>query len=93
MTRAPVRLPPDASPEDDEAGDRADSDDENRREQDRTLKREVRQPHSEDDDGSHRCGRREVARGHRSSVTRGYSRLVTEANYVSGEDYIVEFLG
>jgi hypothetical protein len=27
------------------------------------------------------------------SVAAGYSRGVTEANYVSGEDYIIEFLG
>ena len=93
MVRPTQRVESDAAPKDEEPGQRCDADHKDGREQDRALKREVRQPDGYDHDGSDSRGRREVAQSHGSSVTAGYPRSVAEANYVSGDDYVVEFLG
>jgi hypothetical protein len=57
------------------------------------LEREIRQPDRRNHDRGDRGRGCEVAQSHVSSVTAGYPRRVAEANYVSGDDYIVEFLG
>jgi hypothetical protein len=91
---SPQGLPADASPEDEQTGHRRDADHEHGREQDRALERKVREPDREHDERRHREGGGEVTQGHDGSVAPRYSRFVAEtANYVSGDDYIVEFLG
>jgi len=91
----PERLPADTSPEDGQTRSRGEADHEQRRKQDRTLEGEVGQPDRHYDDRRDRDRRRKVPPlGHDGSVARRYPRIVaTKANYVSGEDYIVEFLG
>jgi hypothetical protein len=87
------RVPTHSAPEDDEACDRRQPDHEHRCEQHGPLEREVRQPdreHHQPGDGS-RCGGQ--SRAHETSLAQRYVFIVTEANYLSGEDYVVEFLG
>src|SRR5262249_12003387 len=92
MTGAAEGLPADLPPEDGHPGDRRQTYHEHGREQDRPLERQIGHPHGHDDDSRDRGRSREVADAHRTSVSRGYPRCVaTEANYESGEDYIVEF--
>jgi hypothetical protein len=93
MAAAAQGLPADASPENHETGERRRSDHEHGREQDRALEREVREPYRRHYDGGDSSRRNEVAQSHVASVTAGYPRRVAEANYISGDDYIVEFLG
>ena len=88
MPRALERVPADASPEDDEARDGADADDEHGREQRGALKREVGQPDRDHDECGHDGGHGEQPGAH---GTKGYARTVVEANYVSGDDYVIEF--
>jgi hypothetical protein len=90
----PERLPADASPEHRKSRSGGEAEDEYRREQDRALKRKIRQPDRHDDDRRDRDRCRQVPETHGASLSAGYPRRVaTEANYVSGEDYIVEYLG
>src|SRR5262249_51735441 len=60
--------------------------------QNRPLERQVGDPHGHEDDCRDGGRRRQVPDAHGISVARGYPRcMATEANYESGEDYIVEF--
>ena len=81
-------VPADPSPEDEKAGDRAHADHEYRREQSSALEREVGQPHGHYNQSGDRDGRGEETGAHRA---KGYARTVVEANYVSGDDYVIEF--
>jgi hypothetical protein len=93
VLRTPQRVPADTAPEDEQSRNSRDPDDEYRREQDRALEREVGDPHREDDQEGDRDGCGSHAAAHGASVAQRYIRHVTEANYVSGDDYVVEFLG
>jgi hypothetical protein len=93
MTRLAERLPAHPAPEDDETRDRCQPDDEHRGEQDRPPHGEVGHPDGDDDERRNRDGRDGHAGIHEASLARSYIRAVAEANYLSGEDYVVEFLG
>src|SRR3989441_11437680 len=93
MARAAQRVPPDLAPEDEEAGDRREADHEHRGEQGGAPEGEVGEPDRDDHEGSHEGGRSGEASAHKANLPWRYARLVTEANYVSGDDYVVEFLG
>jgi hypothetical protein len=93
MTVAPDGVPTDPPPEDDQPGDRADPDHEHGCEQDRALEGEVGEPHRADDEGGDERGRCGQSSAQSDNVAQRYARAVAEANYVSGEDYVVEFLG
>jgi hypothetical protein len=88
MAAPPQRLPPDPSPEDHEPEERRESDHEHRSEQRRALEREIGHPDRDDDErrDGERCD--EEPGAHR---VKGYARRVVEANYVSGDDYVIEF--
>ena len=88
MAAAPERVPADPSPEDDESSDGAEADHEDGRQQHSPLEREVADPHGPDDDDRDCYRRGEQANAHRG---KGYARRVVEANYVSGDDYVIEF--
>ena len=90
MPAASQRLPPDPTPEDDEAGDRRETYDEHRREERGPLERKLRQPDRQHDENGHQHGRREDPSRHEAN---GILGRVAEANYVSGDEYVVEFLG
>jgi hypothetical protein len=86
-------VPAHPAPENDETGDRCEADHEHRCEQRSAPEREVGEPHRGDHKGRDEgrcCGE---ANAHKANLPRRYARLVTEANYVSGDDYVVEFLG
>jgi hypothetical protein len=93
MTGLSERLPADLAPEDDEARDGGGTDHEDGCKQDRAFHRQVGQPDREDDERRHGSGRDDDARAHDASLARRYIRTVAEANYRSGNDYVVEFLG
>jgi hypothetical protein len=93
VTGLAERFPADPPPEDNESRDGRDPDHEDGREQDRALHREVGQPDRDDDKSRHRNGRDCHSRAHRTSLARRYRSLVAEDNYVSGDDYVVEYLG
>ncbi len=93
VTISPDGVPADPSPEDQEPGDRADPDHEHGRKQDRALEREVGEPHRAHDEGGDERGSCGQPGAQSDNVAQRYARAVAEANYVSGEDYIVEFLG
>ena len=93
MLRATQRVPTDTSPEDKESRHGCHADHEHRREQDRALEGEVRHPDGEEDQHSDPEGSGSQANAHGASVAQRYIRSVIEANYVSGDDYVVEFLG
>ena len=90
MPRLRQGFPGHSAPEDEQAANRRQAEDENRRKQHRTLEGEIGHP----DGQQHKpgdCDRcHSEANAHRST---GYARTVPEANYVSGDDYVVEFLG
>jgi hypothetical protein len=88
VAAAAERVPADPSPEDDQPGHRADADHEHRREQDGPLEGEVGDPDRDDDECRHDDGHGEKTGAHRA---KGYARRVVEANYVSGDDYVIEF--
>jgi hypothetical protein len=85
---AAERVPADPSPEDHEPGHGPEPDYEHGSEQRRPLEREVADPHGHDDERRNRGGRHEQSSAHRG---KGYARRVVEANYVSGDDYVIEF--
>src|SRR5262249_52882865 len=90
MTGAAQGLPADFPPEDDHSGYGRKTDHEHGRKQNRPLERQVGDPHGHEDDRRDGGRRRQVPGAHSASVTGGYPRCVaTEANYESGEDYIV----
>ena len=93
MARVAKRVPADPTPENDEAGDRREADHEHRSEQRGAPEREVGEPDRDDDECRHEGRRNGEAGAHEANLPRRYARLVTEANYVSGDDYVVEFLG
>jgi hypothetical protein len=96
QARPPARAkgrPADATPEDQQPGDRRDSDHEHGREEDRALEREVTQPHGYEHERRDGDGGGGDAGGHGATIAPSYPQPVAEANYVSGEDYVVEFLG
>jgi hypothetical protein len=88
MTAAAKRVPADPAPEDDHPRNRADPDHEHGREQRSALEGQIRDPDRDDDERRHddRDGDQPGAHG-----TKGYARRVVEANYVSGDDYVIEF--
>ena len=88
MPAAAERIPADPSPEHDQPGRDAEADHEHGREQRRALERQIRQPDGKDDHGGHDHRGSEHPGVHRS---KGYARRVVEANYVSGDDYVIEF--
>ena len=58
------------------------------------LGRKLEQPgHRQGPEHTQRSGDPDDQSAHENSVTPGYSVAVTETNYWSGEDYVVEFLG
>ncbi len=58
-----------------------------------TLEGEVAHPNGDHDErGDRRRGDSE-ARAHSGNLAQRYPQFVAEANYVSGDDYVVEFLG
>src|SRR6266487_3736276 len=93
MARAAQRLPADAPPENEEARHRRKPDHEHRGEQCGAAERKVREPDRDDHERRHEGGCSGEASAHEANLPRRYARLVTEANYVSGDDYVVEFLG
>jgi len=93
MASAAQRVPPDLPPENDEPGDRGEADHEHRRQQGCPAEREVGEPDRDHHECRHEGGRGDEASAHKANLARRYARLVTEANYVSGDDYVVEFLG
>jgi hypothetical protein len=88
VTTTPERVPPDPSPEDGEPRDGAEADDQHRSEQRSPLEGEVGEPDRDDDHRRDGHGRCEQTDAHRST---GYARRVVEANYVSGDDYVIQF--
>jgi hypothetical protein len=88
MAAPPERVPADPPPEDDQPRDRSQSDHEHGREECRALEGEVAHPHRQDHQGRHSGGGCEETGTHRG---KGYARRVVEANYVSGDDYVIEF--
>jgi hypothetical protein len=87
------RFPPGAAPEDDQPGDCGGTDHQHRRKQNRPLEREICHPDAHEHEGGDEDRSRCQADAHGTSVARRYARSVAETNYVSGEDYVVEFLG
>src|SRR6266540_4083177 len=89
--RAAQRVPGRADPQQDEACDRRRPDDDHGRENEDVLGRQLEQPgHAERSEDAERPGNPEQSAAH----ARDYPFVVTtEANYWSGEDYVVEFLG
>ena len=86
-------IPPHTTPEHQQSRDRREADHEHGCKQDRALEREVAHPHGDDDKSRNRNGCGGHLEAHGTSVAQRYARLVVEANYVSGDDYVVEFLG
>jgi hypothetical protein len=93
MSAAAQRFPADFRPEHEQPGSRGRTDHEHRREQHCALEREVCQPDGEHDERRDSGGCSGETSAHKGSVARRYARFVAEANYVSGDDYVVEFLG
>jgi len=91
MTRAAERIPAHAAPEGKEPGDRGEADHEDRCEQSGAAERQVGEPDGDDHERGHGGGCGGEASTHRANLPRRYARLVTEANYVSGDDYVIEF--
>jgi len=91
---APHRVADHLRPEHDEEGDRAEAEYEHRGEHERALPREVEELLADhDEDGAEQHGGGDGSRAHEGSVVAGYPFPVAEANYTSGDDYVVEFLG
>jgi hypothetical protein len=93
VARTAQRVPAHPAPENDEPCDRREADHEHRGEQRGPPEREVGEPHRDDHERGHEDGCSGEAGAHKANLARRYARLVTEANYVSGDDYVVEFLG
>src|SRR2546428_466044 len=93
MPRTAQRLPTHTAPEDCQARRGCEPHDEHRSQQDRPLEREVGDPHSHEHESRDCTGGGGDPDAHEHNLARRYARLVTEANYVSGDDYVVEFLG
>ena len=91
MARTAERIPPHAAPEGKEPGDCGKADHEHRGEQRRSPEREIGDPDRDDHERRHGDGCGGEASAHRANLARRYARLVTEANYVSGDDYVIEF--
>ena len=90
MAARPEAVPRDSSPEDEDAErDRYEHDD-HRREQRCLLERPAEQPRREQHQRRHREGHSDEPKTHGPE---GILTVVVEANYTSGEDYVVEFLG
>jgi len=88
VTRAAQRLPANAPPEHEQSGCGRQSDHEHGRKQHGPCKGKVGDPDGEDDKCRYEGGRRNEPDAHGS---KGYARRVVEANYVSGDDYVIEF--
>ena len=87
----PQRLAHDLHPEEDHTGERAQRDDRDRGVERHLLERVLRHPGADEPDGQHdRDHREDEAPLHGSE---GTLRTVSEANYASGDEYVVEFLG
>ncbi len=91
MARAAERIPAHSAPEREEARDRGEADHEHRGEQCGPPEGEIGEPDRDDHERGHSGGRSGEASAHRANLARRYARLVTEANYVSGDDYVIEF--
>jgi hypothetical protein len=91
---APQRITDHLCPEHDEERDPAEREHEDRGEHERALPRDVEDLLADDDEhGAGEHGRGDGTCGHGGSVVAGYPFPVAEANYTSGDDYVVEFLG
>ena len=88
MTRSAQRLPANAPPEDEQSGRGGQPDHEHGRKQHSPCKGKVGDPDDEHDECRHEGGCRNEPDAHGS---KGYARWVVEANYVSGDDYVIEF--
>ncbi len=88
-TRAEA-VPGDSSPEDEHAECERHEDDDDGREKRRLLERPAQKPRREQHERRHREGHQDEAGTHEPE---GILTFVVEANYTSGEDYVVEFLG
>src|SRR2546423_6552450 len=88
VTAATQRIPAGAPPEDHEAGDGADTDHQHGCEQRGALERKIGQPDRQHDERGHGHRSAQQPGAHRGT---GYARCVVEANYVSGDDYVIEF--
>ena len=91
MARAAERIPANSAPESEKPGNRGKADHEDRGEQRCPPEREIREPDRDDHESGHGGRRGGKSSAHRANLARRYARLVTEANYVSGDDYVVEF--
>jgi hypothetical protein len=81
-------------PEDDQEGDRAHDEYEDGRQNERAVPLEIeRVPPDDDENRADERTDRDGAGGHGGQTSRGYPPKVAEANYTSGDDYVVEFLG
>jgi hypothetical protein len=91
MARLAEGLPAHATPEGEQSGYGRNADHEHRGQQCGAPEREIREPDRDDHESGHGGGRGGESNAHRANLARRYARLVTEANYVSGDDYVVEF--
>jgi hypothetical protein len=90
----PQRIADHLGPEQHDEGNPADGEHENGREDERALPREVEEVLASDDErGAGERGNGNRSGVHEGSVVAGYPFPVAEANYTSGDDYVVEFLG
>jgi hypothetical protein len=81
-------------PEHEEKDDPPEGEHEDRRQHERALPRDVEELLARDDeDRAREHGQRDGSGAHGASVVAGYPLPVAEANYTSGDDYVVEFLG
>jgi hypothetical protein len=92
MTGATQRVPTDPAPEDEQPRHGGQPDHEYGRQQHRSLERKIRDPHGKEHEQRHGDGRGGQAGAHKPNLA-GYARAVAEANYRSGDEYVVEFLG
>jgi len=91
---APQRVTDHLRPDEDQKGDCAEREHEHRSEHERALPREIEEVLAYDDEhGAGESGQGVGASVHEGSVIAGYPLPVAEANYTSGDDYVVEFLG
>ena len=95
MTRStPQRIADHLRPEHDDEGDPAEREDEHRGQHERAFPRDVEEVLAHDDEhGAGEDRDSDCAGVHDASVVAGYPLVVAEANYTSGDDYVVEFLG
>jgi hypothetical protein len=82
-----------SSPKNDQTGDGGQTDHEDGSEEDGSLEGKVGDPHRDEHECRDTGGCDGKAKAHKENLPRRYIRSVAEANYLSGDDYVVEFLG